>query len=119
CARSAALGLAVLLAVWSCGRHTASAPAPSPSLPASPPVNGAEGWAMLVSSPESPTNARHDDIFFIDASNGWLINTRGEAYRTEDGGNAIFPRCVGFASATRGWGREHQHHCRPDAGEPG
>jgi hypothetical protein len=109
----AALGLAIALAAWSCGGHSASASAASPSPPASPPVNGPEGWAMLSNSPASPANARHDDIVFIDAANGWLINSRGEVYRTEDGGttrqslshfpNAIFPRCVGFASSSRGW----------------
>ena len=67
---------------------------------------------MLPGSPESPAHARHDDVFFLDASNGWLVNTRGEVHRTRDGGESwervatvpgVFLRCVGFASPSRGW----------------
>src|SRR4029450_6482481 len=68
---------------------------------------------MLDGSPTSPPNARHDDIVFLDPAHGWLINTRGEVYGTEDGGlgwnrlgqfpQGVFPRSVGFADAQRGW----------------
>jgi photosystem II stability/assembly factor-like uncharacterized protein len=117
--RSAALGLTVALACWACGSHGTPAPAatPTPSATpgpaATPQVDGPEGWTLLANSPASPANARHDDLFFMDTANGWLINTRGEVYRTDDGGatwqslahfpDGIFPRCVGFASATLGW----------------
>ncbi len=68
----------------------------------------------LTGSPLSPGTSRHDDLFFLDASNGWLVNVRGEVHRTQDGGatwqllsqfpaGMVFPRCLGFASATRGW----------------
>jgi len=68
---------------------------------------------MLAGSPASPSNARHDDLVFLDPANGWLINTRGESYRTRDGGQtwsalghfpaAIFPRCIGMATPNVGW----------------
>src|SRR5262249_56554553 len=61
-------------------------------------------------------NGRHEDTFFLDPANGWLINGRGEVHRTEDGGatwtqlaqltdsgRTIVNRCLGFASTTRGW----------------
>jgi photosystem II stability/assembly factor-like uncharacterized protein len=74
---------------------------------------GPEGWTTLAGSPESPANARHDDLVFLDERNGWLVNTRGQVHRTADGGETwqqisqfeagIFPRCVGFASAAKGW----------------
>jgi len=71
---------------------------------------------MLANSPTSPPNGRHEDTFFLDASNGWLINARGEVHRTADGGatwqqlaqltdsgRTIVNRCLAFSSATRGW----------------
>jgi hypothetical protein len=77
----AALAVAILSLL---GCREARPPAP-PS--ASPPVAGpVQGWAALDGSPLSPGNARHDDLFFLDALNGWLINTRAEVYRTRDGG---------------------------------
>jgi len=61
----------------------------------------------------SPADNRHDDLVFLDASNGWLVNTRGEVWGTKDGGetwqqlaqlpSGVFLRCVGFASLSRGW----------------
>jgi photosystem II stability/assembly factor-like uncharacterized protein len=99
-----------ILSLLSCGEARPPAP-PSPSAPAVGPV---QGWAALDGSPLSPGNARHDDLFFLDALNGWLINTRSEVYRTRDGGSSwdrltrlvegtVFLRCVGFASLDKGW----------------
>jgi photosystem II stability/assembly factor-like uncharacterized protein len=64
-----------------------------------------------------PTNApiassRTDDIWFLDPQVGWAVNSNGQIVHTSDGGNAwieqlhdldVYFRCVGFASATRGW----------------
>jgi len=77
-----------------------------PSTPASALLR----WRRL---PNSPTNGfRHDDVFFLNSSLGWVVNTAGYIYRTENGGqdwttlwshpDATF-RCVGFADAMNGW----------------
>jgi photosystem II stability/assembly factor-like uncharacterized protein len=64
-----------------------------------------------------PTNApvassRTDDIWFIDPSVGWAVNSNGQIIHTSDGGDSwaeqlhdptVYFRCVGFASRTRGW----------------
>ena len=80
-----------------------------PPLPASPQP---EGWEVLAGSPSSPANARHDDIVFVDESNGWLVNGRAEVWNTEDGGSGwrqlaqlppdVVLRCVGFTSLQKG-----------------
>jgi photosystem II stability/assembly factor-like uncharacterized protein len=105
--RSAVVGLLVLLA--GCGGALSPGPSPTPSSgpsPASP-----DGWTLLATSPLSGANERHDDVFFLTDRLGWVVNTRGETYRTEDAGDTwerlgqvdVFLRCVGFASAERGW----------------
>ena len=64
-----------------------------------------------------PTNApiassRTDDIWFLDPQCGWAVNSNGQIVHTEDGfatweeqfhDAQVYLRCVGFASATRGW----------------
>jgi photosystem II stability/assembly factor-like uncharacterized protein len=110
--RPAFLAAAALVAM-ACGEggmprvSPSASPSPPPSGPADP-----RGWVMLPGSPESPANARHDDVFFLDPASGWLVNTRGEVHRTRDGGGTwqriatvpgVFLRCVGFTSASRGW----------------
>jgi photosystem II stability/assembly factor-like uncharacterized protein len=64
-----------------------------------------------------PTNAplassRTDDIWFLDPQVGWAVNSNGQIVRTTDGGEAwveqlhdpeVYFRCMGFASASRGW----------------
>lgn len=75
-----------------------------------PPVSAELRWRRLPTSPIN--NFRHDDVFFLDASLGWVVNTAGFIYRTENGGqdwetllsnpDATF-RCVGFADAMNGW----------------
>lgn len=64
-----------------------------------------------------PTNApiassRTDDIWFLDPQVGWAVNSNGQIVHTADAGNSwvgqlhdpeVYFRCVGFASATRGW----------------
>jgi photosystem II stability/assembly factor-like uncharacterized protein len=63
-----------------------------------------------------PTNAplassRTDDIWFIDPSTGWAVNSNGQILFTENGGASwvvqlragVYLRCVGFANRMRGW----------------
>jgi photosystem II stability/assembly factor-like uncharacterized protein len=64
-----------------------------------------------------PTNApiassRTDDIWFTDPQTGWAANSNGQIVKTTDGGDSwteqlhdpeVYFRCLGFASATRGW----------------
>ena len=67
-------------------------------------------WRALPSAPAE--QGRLEDIFFLNASNGWTVNLAGEIYRTRDGGNtwqllwkdtsAAF-RSIGFADSLRGW----------------
>jgi photosystem II stability/assembly factor-like uncharacterized protein len=101
------------LVVLACGES--GTPRVVPSASPSPAALGSpdpRGWVILPGSPESPANARHDDIVFLDAANGWLVNTRGEVHRTRDGGETwqplaslpgVFLRCLGFASESLGW----------------
>jgi photosystem II stability/assembly factor-like uncharacterized protein len=53
-----------------------------------------------------------DDIFFIDPQRGWAVNSNGQILHTEDGFTTwqeqfhdpeVYFRCVGFATASRGW----------------
>lgn len=69
-------------------------------------------WSALPAAPMSPDRQRHDDVFFISRTTGWVVNTRGEIHGTNDGGatwrqleyqQGVLFRSVGFASATRGW----------------
>ena len=85
----------------------------SPVEPELPPDSIAEsGWQVVPTAPMSPPFARHDDLFFLDPSLGWLVNTRGEVFRTQDGAGSwtlihnqanTFYRAVGFATAAKGW----------------
>lgn len=67
-------------------------------------------WSQFPNSPSGTT--RHDDIWFINETNGWSARGRGGIFKTTDGGStwlqkANMPsthfRCIAFASATRGW----------------
>ena len=63
-----------------------------------------------------PTNAplassRTDDIWFLDPSTGWAVNSNGNILMTTDGGATwtkqfsanVYLRCVGFANRDKGW----------------
>jgi photosystem II stability/assembly factor-like uncharacterized protein len=72
-----------------------------------------DGWEVLPASPSSPANSRHEDIVFVDASNGWLVNGRAEVWGTQDGGNTwrqlaqlpgdVVGRSIAFGSPEKGW----------------
>jgi photosystem II stability/assembly factor-like uncharacterized protein len=70
----------------------------------------AQSWHLLPNSPSA--NFRHDDLFFVNADTGWVVNLYGYIYKTTDGGNTWITqlhqastgfRCVGFANANKGW----------------
>lgn len=57
-------------------------------------------------------SSRTDDIFFVDPQRGWAVNSNGQILHTKDGFTTwqeqfhdpeVYFRCVGFASADRGW----------------
>ena len=69
-------------------------------------------WTQLPNSPAGTT--RNDDIYFSDLTNGWSARGTSGVYRTTDAGQSWIKvvananpvahfRCIGFASATRGW----------------
>ena len=69
-------------------------------------------WTQFPNSPAGTT--RNDDIYFTDLTNGWSARGTNGVYRTTNGGNSWVKvisntgpmahfRCIGFASATRGW----------------
>jgi photosystem II stability/assembly factor-like uncharacterized protein len=68
-------------------------------------------WRKLENSPTSASAGRHDDIFFINASVGWIVNGDRRIYKTMDGGAtwqlkftaAGYLRSVGFADSLQGW----------------
>jgi len=67
-------------------------------------------WRTLPNAPR--TTSRFDDVFFINPQVGWVIGSRGEIFKTSDGGvswkqpstiTSSGLRCVGFANAAKGW----------------
>jgi photosystem II stability/assembly factor-like uncharacterized protein len=67
-------------------------------------------WDLLSNSPNA--NSRFNDAFFITPDLGWIVNGRGQIYKTENGGeswemkfeksNAHF-RSIGFTDSLHGW----------------
>ncbi len=61
----------------------------------------------------APSQRRYDDIYFINASTGWTVNSDGKILKTTDGGvnwqqqfqvpGAIWLRSVGFTTPLNGW----------------
>ncbi|GMQ81014.1 MAG: hypothetical protein BMS9Abin05_0444 [Rhodothermia bacterium] len=43
-------------------------------------------WRVLSEGPEA--NRRHDDVAFINESEGWIVNLEGKVYGTKDGGSS-------------------------------
>lgn len=92
----------IIFAVLLVGVYAAT-PAPQEDLPK---------WELLDRSPDRG-NARHDDIFFVNESIGFLVNTAGEVFRTDDAGDSwqakvpvtsgVRFRSVGFANENHGW----------------
>ena len=65
-------------------------------------------WSTVA---QIPPAGRYDDVFFLDAQNGWTVNSEGFVYHTTDGGTlwdpmAFLPsylRCVEFISPLEGF----------------
>jgi photosystem II stability/assembly factor-like uncharacterized protein len=76
-----------------------------------PEVSGQGSWEVLPNAPVA--RSRHDDIYFVDAETGWLVNVPGQIWKTTDGGEtwiqqletagAVNFRSVGFADHQVGW----------------
>ncbi len=66
-------------------------------------------WHVLPNSPYQPF--RQDDLYFITPDWGWVVNIRGEIWKTTDGGDkwkqlvrsATAYRCVGFIDSLHGF----------------
>lgn len=67
-------------------------------------------WAPLENAPVA--EHRHDDIFFLNAATGWIVNVSGEIHKTTDSGaswalvhadSTVSFRSVAFADSLRGW----------------
>ncbi|HXB10805.1 MAG TPA: hypothetical protein VNZ45_02380, partial [Bacteroidia bacterium] len=68
----------------------------------------AQSWHLLSNSPAQ--SFRHDDLWFINADTGWVVNVSGQIWTTKDGGNTWKElisqptsfRCVSFFDSTHG-----------------
>ena len=69
-------------------------------------------WRLLPNSPPQPSVARHDDVYFVSPSRGWVVNGAGKIYRTTNGGaswetqlslSSTYIRSVAFADSLHGW----------------
>ena len=66
-------------------------------------------WELLSELPIRLN--RHDDIFFISPTTGWVANGFGKVYKTTNSGDGwveqvdedVFFRSIGFANEERGW----------------
>ncbi len=68
----------------------------------------AQSWHLLSASPAQ--TFRHDDLYFINADTGWVVNVSGQVWTTKDGGTSWKQlinqpssfRCVGFFDSIHG-----------------
>ncbi len=76
--------------------------------PEDTPATGELTWRTLSNELEQ----RYDDVWFLTPERGWAVNSAAQVLRTADGGatweetpipEAIYLRCVGFASESKGW----------------
>jgi photosystem II stability/assembly factor-like uncharacterized protein len=105
--------LVALAAGAACGSPSAPKTGPTgPTGPETPPQ--ALGWALLPNAPSAPSDIdRFDDVYFVSADTGWVVNVDGELYQTTDGGASWvrrhdatadeYLRSVGFANDSVGW----------------
>jgi len=71
--------------------------------------SGQPVWHVLPNSPNQ--SFRHDDLCFVNPKLGWVVNIRGEIWKTRDGGESWEKlihqptafRCVGFIDSLRGF----------------
>lgn len=112
------------LGLTACGGSDSTGPPDDNGPPPDP--SPAVGWEALPSAPVSPSQGRHDDVFFRDSDLGWLVNTRGEIHGTSDGGaswtllhDADFQvnfRSVTFATPDVGWAGNLNSFNEPEPG---
>lgn len=70
-------------------------------------------WRWVpTDTPQLRQGGRTDDIWFVDDTTGWAVNSNGQILKTSDGAKTwveqahlpkVYLRCVTFASPTRGW----------------
>jgi len=72
--------------------------------------NDTRAWRPLPHAPVA--SSRTDDIWFLGPQVGWAVNSNGQIVHTINGGDSwieqlhdpeVYFRCIGFASADRGW----------------
>ncbi len=70
------------------------------------------GWTTLPNAPATPAGSRHDDIWFVSPTWGWVVNGDGEIFRTTDGGDSwerqlhlpgTYFRACTFVNEAKGW----------------
>lgn len=69
-------------------------------------------WRRTNAPGSTERGFRTDDIWFLDATTGWAVNSEGNIIKTADGGDSwitqaqfpdVYLRSVGFTNATTGW----------------
>ena len=69
-------------------------------------------WDEITTAPVAvDTLLKHDDLFFVNETKGWLVTRNGHIYHTVDGGeswaiqytDSVYWRCIGFANELNGW----------------
>jgi photosystem II stability/assembly factor-like uncharacterized protein len=69
-------------------------------------------WRRTNAPGSTERGFRTDDVWFLDATTGWAVNSEGNIIKTADGGDSwitqaqfedVYLRSVGFADATTGW----------------
>ncbi len=72
----------------------------------------ATGQSAWVDLPDAPYTGRHNDVYFVNPDDGWVVNGDGEIWHTSDGGDSwarqfqkasAHFRTVAFLSADRGF----------------
>ena len=72
-------------------------------------------WLPMPNAPT--TTNKHDDVFFISATMGFVVTRDGKIFKTTDGGDSwnvkasyagVRLRCIGFADSLRGWAGKFQ-----------
>ena len=117
--RSVIVGVLLLAGCNSEGINQNPPPPPLPPPPITDPVGTisplAARWSELPNSPTSPSG-HFQDVWFINASEGWVVSLIGDVHHTIDGGvnwetlrtgsntaGSPFFRAVTFVSPTLGW----------------
>jgi photosystem II stability/assembly factor-like uncharacterized protein len=69
-------------------------------------------WRRTTAPGSTARGYRTDDVFFLNATTGWAVNSAGNVIKTTDGGDTwtelehfedVYLRSIGFADANTGW----------------